>query len=55
MMLRNTSNRENYTCLFFNKYFAIFNMGIFFNFMPRAGKQILYTDTTVWQIQQTIV
>jgi len=48
MMLRNTLNQENYTRLFFNEYFAIFNMGILFNFMSRAGKQILNTDTTVW-------
>lgn len=31
----------------FQQIFCYFNMGIFFNFMPRAGKQILYTDTTV--------
>lgn len=41
--------------LFFNQYFAIFTMGIFFSFMPRAAKQILYTAITMWQIQQPVV
>lgn len=38
MTLESSSYQENCTCLFFNQYFAIFTMRIFFSFMPRAAK-----------------